>query len=240
MKEKIMISGIVLLLIGIARGCHAVIEDIYYPGEVSAGSSVPVTVRVSSYANAMEVCNFLLEVAIVPRYTMLGTYVAGQQFTCCAGNLNFADVYWSLAGGLTGSMQVRNFTLYVIAPTKGFCDRCAGMYGNPNPPCSVAPDLYYIGSGEYVLGATITNGCYYDLAEEGVPHRIYYRSLRQIFVYGEEVKKEGVCGDGICSYPESWYNCFQDCGSLNPLILLPLISIFGLFILIGLKRVSKK
>ena len=247
MKGKYLIlPAFLIFLISTAYGCDAEITGYWYQSPVKAGQSVPITVRVKYSAGFGETCNFLLDVGIVPKVTMLGTYPVEQQFSCCPGNENFGDIYWSLAGGMTGATVEKNFTVIVRAPDKGFCDHCAGMYGNTNPNCEQAPDLYFTGSGWYIVGMTISNGCYYKLKEEGKEPHIYYRAVNEIYVDASKTENQTLqiptwkCGDGKCEYPESWLVCPQDCLTLNPMLILGIIVSIIIFMLLIYIWVIKK
>jgi len=176
--KKILITAMVMLMfapLALAE-CGAEIKGITYNPR-PAISGKPVTINATIEFKGP--CEYLVEAGIVPQDVplfLLATVNPSQPIQCCPGNENFQAKYvkveceWWEFGGCS---KTETIVLEPKAPAEGFCDHCAGQYGDTNPTCEEDPNFYYRGPGTYLAYVGVFKGCYFDLASKGEQQQTY-------------------------------------------------------------------
>jgi hypothetical protein len=228
-KTEIFIASFLLVFIlsfSAALACSAVIKNINYPTSVSAGQPATVTATLELSVSATDrswkekyglvpSCLFLAEAGIIPPGYPLAVkwaVVPGPPTRCCPGNLNFQAQEIKVeceAWEQLGCTKTFDVSLSPNAPASGYCDHCAGQYGNTNPSCQQNPNFFWKGAGWYDGYLLVAKGCYYDLQAAGESQQVY--ATRMFSIQVTSGGGGSVCGNGNCEYGENFFNCPADC-----------------------------
>jgi hypothetical protein len=214
-----------------ASACSVVIKNMNYPTSVQSGQPATVTATLELSVSAADrswkekyglipACLFEAEAGIQPSGYPLAVkwaVVPGSPTRCCPGNLNFQAQEIKVeceSWEQLGCTKTFDVSLSPNAPASGYCDHCAGQYGNTNPTCQQNPNFYWKGTGWYDGYLLVAKGCYYDLQAAGETQQTYAVRMFSIQVTSG-VDGGKVCGNHNCEFGENFFNCPADCSFLD-------------------------